>query len=87
MSPVKQDLLELLEKRQDAEDWERALVRMAISLFDLVEDPEWKSEPAVRFRVHEYHAIPTGRFELIEGRLHPKHWDPVEFRKFKREES
>lgn len=85
MSPVKQDLLGLLEKHANAEDWERALVRMTLSLFDAVEDPEWTGEPSVRFRVDEYFAIPTGRFELIEGRLHPKHWDPVEFRKFKRE--
>lgn len=85
MSPVKQDLLALLDNHQNAEDWERALVRMAISLFDAVEDPEWKHQPAVHFRVDEYHAIPTGRFELIDGRLHPKHWDPVEFRNFKRE--
>lgn len=85
MSPVKQDLIALLEKHQNAEDWERALVRMAISLFDCVDDPDREREPSVRFRFHEYEAIPTGRFELMDGRLHPKHWNPVEFRKFKRE--
>lgn len=85
MSPLKQDLLGLLDKHQDAEDWERTLLRMAIALFDAVEDPEWTGQPAIRFRVDEYFALPTGRMELIDGRLHPKHWDPVEFRKFKRE--
>ncbi len=85
MSPVKRDLIGLLEKHENAEDWERALLRMAIALFDNVEDAEWKRPPAIRFRLHEYRALPTGPIELLDGRLHPKHWDPVEFRKFKRE--
>ncbi len=87
MSLLKRDLIGLLEKHQNAEDWERALLRMAIALFDAVEDPEWTGQPAIRFRRHEYEALPTGRIELIDGRLHPKHWDPVEFRRLKRESS
>lgn len=85
MSLLKQDLIGLLEKHENAEDWERTLLRMAIALFDSVEDPEWTGQPAIRFRADEYEVLPTGPIELIDGRLHPKHWDPVEFRKFKRE--
>lgn len=86
MSPVKQDLLALLEKHKSAEDWELALLRMAVALFDNVEDPHWERPPTIRFRVHEYLALPTGTTELLDGRLHAKHWDPVEFRSFKRED-
>ncbi|MCC6539871.1 MAG: hypothetical protein IT162_20150 [Bryobacterales bacterium] len=85
MSPVKQDLIALLAKHEKARDWELTLLRMAISLFDAVDDPYRERKPAASLSVDEYFALPTGPYEFLDGRLQPKHWDPVEFRKFKRE--
>jgi len=82
MSPVLSDLIALQEKHKGAADWERLMLKMAVAMYELVEDPWGEAESHALFTAEEYFVLP-GRWELPGGRLHPKHWDPDECRGFK----
>ena len=73
-----EEVQRLIEAHPEADYYELQCLRLAADLLALVREVRFgetvPESVLPRMTIDEYVKLPD-RFELIEGRVHPKHWD------------